>query len=54
MLIWKFIYNFEKINKSVIWISIKLKTIPINFNKVLLKLEFLKICIASLAVDSFG
>ena len=32
--------RFEKIGKGIIWIRMKTKTIPINFNKVSFKLEF--------------
>ena len=47
MLIKKLIYDFEKMGKGIIWIRIKAKTIPIKFNKVSFKLEFVKIVIAN-------
>ena len=39
--------------KSIIWIRSKAKNISINFNKVSLKLEFVKIFIASFPVYHF-
>ena len=41
-------------DKGIIWIRSKAKTIPINFNKVSLKLKFVKIFIASLPVYRLG
>ena len=37
-----FRYDFEKMDNSIICIRSKVKTIQISFNKVILKLEFVK------------
>ena len=54
MLFKKLIYDFEKMDKGIILIRSKAKIIPINYSKVSLKLEFVKIFIASLHVYHFG
>ena len=46
--------QIEKMDIDITCIGSKAKTIPTNFNKVSLKLEFVKIFIASLPVYHFG